>query len=146
MNNLFFFPFRLEFQFPDLQKRKKFVKDLFDWLNKSFKKMCMMVLLGPPNAGKTTLMKCLALLAGPYGTIQNSKRVNDFALEQCVNVRSIIVDEAVVDEAFANQLKELCSGTGNYIRQKGQKGVWSQVSHLITSERCYYFKLTLPPF
>lgn len=101
-----------------------FVQHAYTWANRQERKRCLFVLLGAPDAGKTTSMTSLALFMGPYGMIEytTTGKANNFLLEQLPNNKSVIIDEARVDDEFVNRLKLLSSGTGTFVNVKGVKG------------------------
>lgn len=83
----------LTFQFPNYFDGLLFVKSLWSWINRKDKKRLIFTMVGPTNSGKTSVMEALLYLAGPFGTIQNSKVSSDFLFEQCINQRTIMMDE-----------------------------------------------------
>lgn len=76
----------VNFQFPNLGDRSKFISDLFGFINEDINLLDHQIaLVGPPNSGKTFIAVVTCLLRGPYGTAKGLQKGNDkttFPFEQ----------------------------------------------------------------
>lgn len=89
---------------------EEFVTFLFKWADrKSEKKNCILI-LGPPNSGKSYFTRALKCSLLTYGQVATMTRHHQFPLNNCINKRVLHWDEPNFEPIMAETLKLIFSG------------------------------------
>lgn len=120
----------LTFQINDYEMRCQFLNSVVSWFNKlgvipynghQNLKIQTIIVVGPPNCGKTYFWNCvtdLALNVGQFARINN--RNNAFSLQDIVNRRIIVGNEMNIESGAVEDLKKICEGIDCNIRVKNK--------------------------
>lgn len=95
-----------------------FVRDIFDVLLGRRPKINTFALQGPPNAGKTFILKSLLPWFRWYGEIRLDAQGYAFAFENAVDVGIIYIDEPVISPVAVEQMKLLMGGEETHVKCK----------------------------
>lgn len=96
----------------------KFVTELFHVLKRKIPKMNTFAIQGPPNAGKSFILRSLLPWYRWWGEIRLDSQGYAFAFENAVDVGIIFIDEPVIGPVQVEQMKLLMEGMGTYVKCK----------------------------
>lgn len=119
-------------QYPNVDDRKCFLESVLSWFNKkgavyeqpngsylSNLKVQTIIVIGPPNSGKTyfwTAVADLGINVGQFARIAN--RTNAFSMQDIVDRRIIMGNEMNIEDGAIEDLKKICEGAPCNIRVK----------------------------
>lgn len=98
--------------------RGQFVRDVFDVLLKKRPKINTLGIQGPPNAGKSFVLRSLLPWYRWWGEIRLDAEGYAFAFENAVDVGVIMIDEPTITPLAVEQMKMIMEGAETYVKCK----------------------------
>lgn len=96
----------------------KFCKELFDVLMHRVPKFNTFSIQGPPNAGKSFILRSIMPWYRWWGEIRLDAQGYAFAFENAVDVGVIMIEEPVITPIQVEQMKMLMEGAETYVKCK----------------------------
>lgn len=100
----------LLFQFHSLSDVISFLKTVYDVCNRESGKMNSIFIHGDSNAGKNFYTDCLSSFFLNVGMINNPNKYERFPFMDCVDRRIVVWNEARMDPAFYDDIKQVLAG------------------------------------
>ncbi len=94
-----------------------FLTDLFNTLTKSLPKKNTFILQGPPNSGKSWLIRSLLPIMRYYGEVTPGVNYN-FMYQDCINTNAILFEEPLIRPEAAEQFKLIAEGAPTKVNIK----------------------------
>lgn len=98
--------------------QEKFVRDIFDVLTKKRPKFNTFAIQGPPNAGKSFILRSLLPWYRWWGEVRLDCQGYSFAFQNAVDTGIIMVDEPVISPVLVEQFKMIMEGAETYVKCK----------------------------
>lgn len=98
----------------------KFVTELWEVLTGQRPKINSFVLEGPPNAGKSYILRTLRHISHAFGEI-HAGDTNAFQFSNCINVNLIYIDEPRISPEIAEQMKLVLEGCPTKVKVKNRE-------------------------
>lgn len=126
----------LKYQYGTWDKVKGFIKRLFDICEKRIPKRNTMIVISPPNGGKTWFFDAVTAWYLNIGNVGNFVKNNAFPLNDCVNRRILYWNEPCFTHSNNDTLKMLTGGDQIPAAVKHQSGhVIPRTPLLMTSNK-----------
>lgn len=98
----------------------QFCKDIFDVLLKRRPKINSFVLQGPPNAGKSFILRSLLPWFRWWGELRLDASAYQFAFQSCIDVGIVMTDEPVITPIQCEQMKMIMEGADTLVKCKNK--------------------------
>ncbi len=98
----------------------QFVTELWEVLTGQRPKINASVMEGPPNAGKSYILRTLRYISHAFGEIHAGDS-NAFQFSNCINVNLIYIDEPRISPEIAEQMKLVLEGCPTKVKVKNRE-------------------------
>lgn len=103
-----------------------FLDNVFDIMDKNQPKINTLMILGPPNSGKSSMVSVpLRAICKHVGQIGNRGANSEFIYMECLNKRMIAIDECIMNPSNLEDFKLLTAGENlkSNVKQQGYEDV-----------------------
>lgn len=103
-------------------KPLQFFEDVYKVMDKKQNKVNTLILIGPPDTGKTTIAESIAKACVYYCNIQRFSKGQAFPFMEAVGTRCIMINEPCITDELVETLKNICEGCPCHVDVKYAKG------------------------
>jgi Parvovirus non-structural protein NS1 len=119
---------------------RKFVGDLYQFMDRGKKKVNTFWMHGISNAGKSYIARSMQQLAVLTHSVPPGS--NRFMWQDCINKRLIVVNEPYLDEAAVESCKEIMEGNGAYVPVKNKPDQFLRSTPVFVTSNTYLWAMS----